>query len=270
MAVILTTRRVGHQLDSPDRLRGTAGPSDNDRAAPAVTHHGSHHTRGVPPVTHSRTRRTAAALIGTAALVAGPLAVSPADAAVPTPTSPPTPPRPDKADKADKAKAPRTKQLLKTVAGKDARLARISTSTAVTRLDDAYEPDVVAGIDESRDALAAIATALEGADSTFDVRAAAADLRAFRVENHRLVVTVVARAGRILDEATASGDTATADLATAAIEAALAVTATSPRSEIKDARAGLKAADEADDDSTEDETTDETEDETEDEALPAS
>ena len=226
-------------------------------------------------MTHSRTRRTAAAVIGTAALVAGPLALSPADAARPHADKPTHASKSDKADKADKthsSKAPRTRQLLKTVAGKDARLARLSTSHAVTRLDDAYEPRVVAGIDESREALAAIATAVEGADSTFDVRAAAADLRAFRVENHRLVVTVVAKAGRILDAATASGDTTTADRASTAIEAALAVTATSPRSEIKAARAGLEAAEDADDadDAADDSTGDDTDDETEDEAPSAS
>jgi hypothetical protein len=223
-------------------------------------------------VTHSRTRRTAAAVIGTAALVAGPLALSPADAARPHADKPTHASTSDKADKADKthsSKAPRTRQLLKTVAGKDARLARMITSHAVTRLDDAYEPRVVAGIDESREALAAIATAVEGADSTFDVRAAAADLRAFRVENHRLVVTVVAKAGRILDAATASGDTTTADRASTAIEAALAVTATSPRSAIKAARAGLGAAEDADD-ATDDSTGDDTDDETEDEAPSAS
>jgi hypothetical protein len=197
-------------------------------------------------VTHFRARRTVAVLVGTAALVAGPLAVSPADAAERPRTEKPAKAdkgdKAEKADKADKAKAPRTKQLLKTVAGKDKRLARMSTSTAVTRLDDAYEPDVVAGIEASRDALAAIATALETAGSTLDTRAAAKDLRAFRVENHRLVVTVVAKADRLLDQATLAGDTGTAALATSAIEAALAVTATSPRSEVKAARAALEAA----------------------------
>lgn len=198
----------------------------------------------------SRARRTAAALIGTAALVAAPLAVSPAHAA-----ERPGADKPAKADKADKAKAPGTKQLLKTVSGKDKRLVRLSTSSAVTRLDDAYETEVVAGIVESRDALAAIRTAVEAADATVDTRAAAKDLRAFRVENHRLVVNVVAKADRILDAATLAGDAETAALATTAIEAALAVTATSPKSEIKAARAGLVAAEDA-------------EDEAEDEALP--
>jgi hypothetical protein len=195
----------------------------------------------------SRARHTVAALIGTAALVAAPLAVSPAHAA--------ERPGTDKPAKADKAKAPGTKQLLKTVSGKDKRLVRLSTSSAVTRLDDAYETEVVAGIEESRDALAAIRTAVEAADATVDTRAAAKDLRAFRVENHRLVVNVVAKADRILDAATLAGDAETAALATTAIEAALAVTATSPKSEIKAARAGLVAAEDA-------------EDEAEDEALP--
>jgi hypothetical protein len=201
----------------------------------------------------SRARRTAAALVGTAALVAGPLAVSPADAARPHTEKPATTEKADKADKADKAKAPRTKQLLKTVSVKDARLARMSTSKAVTRLDDAYEGEVVAGIDASREALAEIAAAIEAADSTFDTRAAARDLRAFRVENHRLVVTVVAKADRLLDEATAAGDTETAAVATTAIDAALAVTATSPKSEVKAARAALGTLEDATEDETEDE-----------------
>ncbi|WP_107771642.1 hypothetical protein [Nocardioides sediminis] len=203
-------------------------------------------------MTHSRARRTIAALVGSAALVAAPLAVSPAEAAERPRTE-----KPAKADKADKAKAPKTKQLLRTAAGKDKRLARLSTSKAVTRLDDAYEPDVVAGIEASRDALATIATALESADTTLDTRAAAKELRTFRVENHRLVVNVVAKADRVLDEATAAGDSGTAALDTSAIDAALAVTATSPKSEIKAARAAL--------DALEDET-----DETEDDAVPAS
>lgn len=195
----------------------------------------------------SRTRRTAAALVGTAALLAGPLATAPAHAA--------ERPGADKPVKADKAKAPGTKQLLKTVAGKDKRLVRLATSNAVTRLHDAYEDDVVDGIEKSIAALTAIRTAVEAADSTFDTRAAAKDLRAFRVENHRLVVTVVAKAGRIHDEAMLAGDTGTAALATGAIEAALAVTATSPKSEIKAARAALEAtkvADEATDEATTD------------------
>lgn len=190
----------------------------------------------------SRARHTVAALIGTAALVAAPLAVSPAHAAERPGTD-----KPAKADKADKAKSPGTKQLLKTVSGKDKRLARLSTSSAVTRLDDAYETEVVAGIAKSRDALAAIRTAVEAADATVDTRAAAKDLRAFRVENHRLVVNVVAKADRVLDAATLAGDAETAALATTAIEAALAVTATSPKSEIKAARAGLLAAEDAED-----------------------
>jgi hypothetical protein len=205
----------------------------------------------------SRTRRTAAALVGTAALLAGPLATAPAHAAERPGADKPV--KADKADKADKAKAPGTRQLLKTVAGKDKRLVRLTTSNAVTRLDDAYEGDVVEGINQSIAALTAIRTAVETADSTFDTRAAAKDLRAFRVENHRLVVTVVAKAGRIHEEAVLAGDTGTAALASSAIEAALAVTATSPKSEIKAARAALEAteaADETADETTEEATTD--------------
>jgi hypothetical protein len=193
----------------------------------------------------SRARRHAAALVGTLALVAGPLATAATAAEAP---------RPDKPAKAGThAHGGGTTHLLRTVAGKDRRLARLGTSTAVTRLDDTYEVEVVAGIEESRAALAAIRTALEAADSTLDVRAAAKDLRAFRVENHRLVVTVVAKADRLLDAATLAADTAGATAATTAIEAALAVTATSPKSEVRAARRALRAAED-----TEAEGTDET------------
>lgn len=205
----------------------------------------------------SKTRRTAATLVGTAALLAGPLATAPAHAAErPGADKPDKAVKADKADKAGKAKAPGTRQLLKTVAGKDKRLVQLTTSNAVTRLDDAYEGDVVEGITKSIAALTAIRTAVEAADSTLDTRAAAKDLRAFRVENHRLVVTVVAKAGRLHEEAMLAGDTGTAALATSAIEAALAVTATSPKSEIKAARAALETTEDAADEAADGATTD--------------
>lgn len=182
----------------------------------------------------SRARRHAAALVGTAALVAGPLATSATAAEAP---------RPGKPTKAGtQAHGGGTAHLLRTVAGKDRRLARLAASTAVTRLDDTYEVEVVAGIEKSRATLAAIGTDLEAADSTLDVKAAAKDLRAFRVENHRLVVNVVAKADRLVDAATLAADTAAATAGATAIEAALAVTATSPKRELRAARAALRAA----------------------------
>src|SRR5690349_6098062 len=78
-----------------------------------------------------RTTRLAAALVATAALTA------PATSAVAQAASAP----------AVKGQA---KQLLKDIAGKDARLARLSTSDAVTRLADDTEAELVANIGDAR------------------------------------------------------------------------------------------------------------------------
>ena len=104
----------------------------------------------------TRTRRIVATLVATAAIAAPTtLSMSAAEAK----------PAQNKTVKAQ------TKQLLKDVAGKDKRLARLAASHAVTALADDTEAELVANVTEAREALADVETAAEAADSTVDTRA---------------------------------------------------------------------------------------------------
>lgn len=169
-----------------------------------------------------RTTRLTAGLVATAALAA-PSALVAAQAAEPA--------RPVKAQ---------TKQLLKDIAGKDARLARLSTSNAVTRLADDTELDLVTNIEEARTALGEVKTAAQAADSTLDTRAVRKELRSFRVENFRIVVNILTKAEG-LEEAAAADPEAVAHLA-AAEAAALEIDATSTKADIRAAREHVQAA----------------------------
>jgi hypothetical protein len=170
-------------------------------------------------------RRTAATVITVAALAAPTGVAATAHAA-----------QPDGA----KAVKGQTKQLLKDVAGKDKRLARLATSGAVTRLADDTETELVANIDEARAGLAGVKAAVEAADSTVDTRAARKELRSFRVENFRLVVNIL-RQSEGLAEAAATDAEAQAFLDQAE-DAALAITATSTKGDVRAARALLRDA----------------------------
>lgn len=179
-----------------------------------------------------RTRRLAATLIATAALAA-PTAALPSAVAAEAPTA-------SASDKAAKAPKSQTKQLLKDVAGKDKRLARLAASNAVASLADDTEAQLVANIADAQDALATIKSSVEAADSTVDTRAARKDLHAFRVTNFRLAVNVLKQAEG-LAEAAAADPEAVSHLAFAE-EAALAITATSTKADVKAARAHLQEA----------------------------
>ena len=170
-----------------------------------------------------RTTRRTAGLVATAALAA-PSAFATAEAA----------PKPDKPVKAQ------TKQLLKDIAGKDARLARLSTSEAVTLLADDTEAELVSNIEDARTSLGEVKTSVEAADSTVDTRAARKELRSFRVENFRIVVNILRKAEG-LEEAAAADAEATGHLA-AAEAAALEITATSTKADVRAARDHVKAA----------------------------
>lgn len=177
------------------------------------------------------TRRIAATALATAALVA-PAALS--ATAVAAPDKPTKPGKPAKTVKAQ------TKQLLKDIAGKDKRLARLSTSNAVESLADDTEAAVVANITDARTALTDLGATVEAADSTVDTRAARKELRSFRVENFRIVVNVVRKVDG-LEEAAAADPEAVTHLA-AAEDAALLITATSTKADIRAAREHLAAA----------------------------
>lgn len=173
----------------------------------------------------NRNRRIAATLLATAALAAPSALASTAEA------------RPDKPAKTVKAQS---KQLLKDIAGKDKRLARMATSNAVEGLADDTEAEVVANVTDARTALADLATTVQAADSTVDTRAARKELRSFRVENFRIVVNVVKKVER-LEEAAAADPEAVMHLA-AAEAAALEITATSTKADIRAVRAHVQAA----------------------------
>ncbi|WP_439936499.1 hypothetical protein ACS3YM_11100 [Nocardia sp. N13] len=172
-----------------------------------------------------RTTRLTAGLVATAALAA-PSAFATAQAAQP--------------DKPAKPAEAQTKQLLKDIAGKDARLARLSTSAAVTRLADDTEAALVSNLDGARAWLGDVRTSVEAADSTVDTRAARKELRSFRVENFRIVVNILSKAERL--EEPAAADAEAAGHLAAAETAALDITATSTKADIRAARDHVKAA----------------------------
>ena len=173
----------------------------------------------------NRNRRITATLLATAALAAPSALATTAEA------------RPDKPAKTVKAQS---KQLLKDIAGKDKRLARMATSNAVEGLADDTEAEVVANVTDARTALADLATTVQAADSTVDTRAARKELRSFRVENFRIVVNVVKKVEG-LEEAAAADPEAVMHLA-AAEAAALEITATSTKADIRAVRAHVQAA----------------------------
>lgn len=133
-----------------------------------------------------------------------------------------------------------TKQLLKDIAGKDARLARLSTSAALARLSDDTEAALVANIDAARTTLSDIKMSVEAVDSTVDTRAERKELRAFRVENFRIVVNLLTRAEEV--EETAAADPVTLAALAAVETAALEIDATSTKADIRAVRDQVNAA----------------------------
>ena len=169
-------------------------------------------------------RRLTATVLATAALAAPSALATTADAAPATP----------------KTVKAQTKQLLKDIAGKDARLARLSTSNAVQGLADDTEAELVSNVTDARTALADLKTSVEAADSTVDTRAARKELHSFRVENFRIVVNVLDKVEG-LEEAAAADPEAVAHL-DAAEAGALEITATSTKADIRAVRTHVQAA----------------------------
>lgn len=145
----------------------------------------------------------------------------------------------DPGPKPDASKG-QTKQLLKTISGKDAQLARLAGSHRTTRLVDDVEALLLVNIDADRAALAQIRSAAQAAGSTLDPRAARKELRGFRVVNYVLAGNILHKAERMEDDV-AADPTASAHLEDA-VAAALAITADSPKSAVRDARGHLRLA----------------------------
>ena len=145
-----------------------------------------------------------------------------------------------------------TKQLVKTIGVKDARLERLSTADRTTLLADEHEAGVVSNIDADRLALATLRSEAEAADSTLDTRVVRTELRDFRVVNYVLSTNILRQAEEIADEVAADPE-AVAHL-DEAVTSALAITAESTKAEVRDARAHLRLAkNELDEDEDEDE-----------------
>ena len=135
---------------------------------------------------------------------------------------------------------------------KDARLERLSTADRTTVLADEHEAVVVANIGADRAALATLRSEAEAADSTLDTRAVRTELRDFRVVNYVLSTNILRQAEDIADEAAADPE-AVAHL-DEAVTAALAITAESTKSDVREAREHLRLAkNELDEDEVEDE-----------------
>lgn len=177
----------------------------------------------------NHTSRTATVLVAAAALAVPAGLASSAEAAA-KPTS----------DSTAETVQAQTKQLLKAISGKDKRLSRLSTSSAVVLLVDSTEVELVANIEDARTVLADLRSSVEGADSAVDTRAALRELRSFRVENFRIVVNVLRKAEG-LAEAAAADPEAVEHLA-AAEAAALEIDAYSTKRDIRGARAHVRAA----------------------------
>lgn len=169
--------------------------------------------------------RLTAGLVAAAALIA-PSALITAEAAAPTTPS-----------------TGQAKQLLKDIAGKDARLSRLSSSNALVRLSEGYRTPLLANIGDAQGSLDDLRASVV-ADSTLDTRALRKELRSFRVENFRIVINVLRQAEGI-DETGAADPGTLAAVETAALE----IDATSTKAEIRAVRDQIKAAqDETDED----------------------
>jgi hypothetical protein len=171
-------------------------------------------------------RRTIAAAI-TALALTTPVVLSTAASAAPD-------------EKPAATTTPQTKQLVRAITVKDARLERLSTADRTAVLADENEAGVVSNIVTDRKALATLKSEAEAADSTLDTRAVRTELRDFRVLNYVLSTNILRQAEAIADEAAADPE-AVAHL-DEAVAAAQAITACSTKSDVRDARAHLRLA----------------------------
>jgi Spy/CpxP family protein refolding chaperone len=144
-----------------------------------------------------------------------------------------------KADKGHKAKAAEKKeaqaqrQFDRLVERTDRALVRAIKETRVSRLA------VVGG----KDTKAAVIANVNADRAGVDAATTAGQVKQYRAVNYVLVVNVLRQAAEVQAESDALGGNAEVDaLVASAVEKALAVTALSPRDEIKSARADLAAA----------------------------
>lgn len=165
-----------------------------------------------------------------------------------------------KAAAASRRVAAQQRATLRVIAVTDTGLARVAASPRTAALATEVADAVVANITLDRDALAELKAAAEAADSTLVLHQVRRDLRAFQVANYLQAVTVAHGAAHALEQV-ADNDAALAELAagtdvteaqadnaaageaaSAALEAALTVTATSGKDVLAGARTELTTA----------------------------
>lgn len=147
---------------------------------------------------------------------------------------------------AKQTKAPAgQKQLLKDVAKAESALDRALKPSRTGMLTPETLAALQANADADKAALAEVATAAQLADGSTDLKQARKDLKALRTENYVLVVNVLRKAERLIAEA----DPAATDVSAldAVVANALTITASSPKSLLRELRAELEAAAPADD-----------------------
>lgn len=131
-------------------------------------------------------------------------------------------------------------KVLRDIARTSKALDRSVRDNRVGTLADDVLAAVLANVEADKAALAELATAVSAPDSTVDASQVRRDLRQLRPENYVLSVNVLRKAARVAAAATDNAE-ATA-LVDSAVATALTVTASSPKSLVRDARADLAAA----------------------------
>lgn len=144
-----------------------------------------------------------------------------------------------KGGKSDVAKSD-VRKVVRDVERKTRQLDRTVWASRIGMLAEEVQATVVANVEADKVALAAIAAAASAADSTVDLREVRRELRNVRVENYRLSVNVLRAAARLQESAAANPEAAA--LVDSAVAKALTVTAASPKSLVREARADLAAA----------------------------
>jgi hypothetical protein len=131
-------------------------------------------------------------------------------------------------------------KVLRDIARTSKALDRTVRDNRVGTLADDVRTAVVGNVDADKAALAELATAVSAPESTLDPSQVRRDLRQLRPENYVLAVNVLRKAARVAAAATDNAE-ATA-LVDSAVATALTVTAASPKSLLREARADLADA----------------------------
>jgi hypothetical protein len=140
--------------------------------------------------------------------------------------------------KADVAKSD-VRKVLRDIERVTRKLDRAVRTSRIDGLDQADQDALIANVETDKATLDALATTVSTAGDTTDLRQARRDLRALREENYVLAVNVLRHAAH-LGEAT--DDAEALALVDSAVAKALAITASSPKADVKAARADLVAA----------------------------